>query len=88
MPRFSVWNTRRGPLRIGWGAPARRDVDLPYRVYAALPGATSRSPTRSVIRAWRKRTVDGVFASIGRVLVAFARFPRITKANVGAMDPL
>jgi Kdo2-lipid IVA lauroyltransferase/acyltransferase len=32
--------------------------------------------------AWRERTVDGVFASIGRVLVAFARFPQITKANV------
>jgi len=32
--------------------------------------------------AWRDRTVDGVFASIGRLLVAFARFPRITKANV------
>jgi KDO2-lipid IV(A) lauroyltransferase len=31
---------------------------------------------------WRKLTIDGVFASIGRVLVAFARFPQITKANV------
>jgi KDO2-lipid IV(A) lauroyltransferase len=32
--------------------------------------------------AWRSQTVDGVFASIGRVLVAFARMPEITKANV------
>ena len=32
--------------------------------------------------AWRNRTVDGVFESIGRLLVAFARFPQITKANV------
>ena len=32
--------------------------------------------------AWRRRTVDGVFESIGRLLVAFARFPGITKANV------
>ena len=32
--------------------------------------------------AWRRRTVDGVFASIGRLLVAFARMPRITKKNV------
>ena len=31
---------------------------------------------------WRRRTVDGVFASIGRLLVAFARLPQITKANV------
>ena len=33
--------------------------------------------------AWRRHTIDGVFASIGRLLVAFARFPEITKANVG-----
>jgi KDO2-lipid IV(A) lauroyltransferase len=32
--------------------------------------------------AWRNRTIDGVFESIGRMLVAFARFPEITKANV------
>jgi Kdo2-lipid IVA lauroyltransferase/acyltransferase len=32
--------------------------------------------------AWRKRTADGVFASIGRLLAGFARLPRITKANV------
>jgi len=32
--------------------------------------------------AWRRQIIDGVFASIGRLLVAFARFPQITKANV------
>jgi KDO2-lipid IV(A) lauroyltransferase len=32
--------------------------------------------------AWRRRTIDGVFGSVGRLLVAFARMPRITKANV------
>lgn len=31
---------------------------------------------------WFSRTTDGVFASIGRLLVAFARFPQITKGNV------
>jgi Kdo2-lipid IVA lauroyltransferase/acyltransferase len=31
---------------------------------------------------WRRRTIDGVFASVGRLLVSFARFPQITKANV------
>ncbi|MDP9055212.1 MAG: lysophospholipid acyltransferase family protein [Acidobacteriota bacterium] len=30
---------------------------------------------------WRAQTIDGVFASIGRLLVSFARFPGITKAN-------
>jgi KDO2-lipid IV(A) lauroyltransferase len=33
--------------------------------------------------AWRRRTVDDVFASVGRLLVAFARLPRITRENVG-----
>lgn len=31
---------------------------------------------------WRKRIVDGVFASIGRVLTATARFPEINAGNV------
>jgi KDO2-lipid IV(A) lauroyltransferase len=34
-------------------------------------------------KAWRQRTIDGVFASIGRLLVGFARLPHVTKANVG-----
>ena len=32
--------------------------------------------------AWRKKIVDGVFASIGRVLVALARFPQINRSSV------
>jgi KDO2-lipid IV(A) lauroyltransferase len=32
--------------------------------------------------AWRRKTVDGVYASIGRLLVAFARFPKIDRTNV------
>ena len=32
--------------------------------------------------AWRQRTIDGVFASIGRLLTALARFPRMNAANV------
>ncbi len=32
---------------------------------------------------WRRSTVDGVYQSIGRLIVAFARFPRINKSNVG-----
>jgi len=33
--------------------------------------------------AWRKQTLDGVYESIGRMIVAFARFPRINRSNVG-----
>ena len=32
--------------------------------------------------AWRARTIDQVYRSIGRLLVAFARFPGIDAANV------
>jgi len=32
--------------------------------------------------AWRRQTIDGIFRSIGRMLVAFARFPRINRTNV------
>ena len=38
-------------------------------------------PDRS--EAWRERTIDGIFASIGRMLCAFAKFPHIDKSNVG-----
>jgi Kdo2-lipid IVA lauroyltransferase/acyltransferase len=34
-------------------------------------------------RAWRRSVIDGVFASIGRLLVAMARFPQINRENVG-----
>jgi KDO2-lipid IV(A) lauroyltransferase len=33
--------------------------------------------------AWRRKTVDGIYTSIGRLLVAFARFPKIGKSEVG-----
>ena len=32
--------------------------------------------------AWRKTVIDGVYASIGHLLVALARFPQITRDNV------
>ena len=32
--------------------------------------------------------VDGVFRSIARLLVAFAKFPSIAKGNVRSLDPL
>ena len=33
--------------------------------------------------AWRKQIIRGVFASVGRLLVAFARLPHINHRNVG-----
>ena len=34
--------------------------------------------------AWRDQIVDEVFASVGRILVALARFPKIDRTNVSA----
>lgn len=33
-------------------------------------------------QAWRDRTVDGIFLSIGRMMTSFARFPEINRGNV------
>jgi len=33
---------------------------------------------------WRRSTIDGVYSSIGRLLVAFARFPGINTGNVAS----
>jgi KDO2-lipid IV(A) lauroyltransferase len=32
--------------------------------------------------AWRRKTVDGIYDSIARTLVAFARFPRLNRRNI------
>jgi KDO2-lipid IV(A) lauroyltransferase len=34
-------------------------------------------------KGWRRATIDGVYASIGRLLVSMARFPEINSGNVG-----
>lgn len=38
-------------------------------------------PERDAV--WRRKIVDGVYRSIGRLLVALARFPSIDRSNVG-----
>ena len=70
------------PLADWFGARCANALDLaiPRLRRIADGNLTFAYPDRDA--AWRRRTIDGVFASIGRLLVAFARFPRITKANV------
>src|SRR5580658_8390802 len=70
------------PLADWMGARCANVLDL------AIP-RLRRIADRNLSRAyadrdadWRRRTIDGVFASVGRLLVAFARLPRITNANV------
>jgi KDO2-lipid IV(A) lauroyltransferase len=56
------------------------DLVIPRLRRSAEINLTFAFPDRDA--AWRAKTIDGVFSSIGRLLVAFARFPRINKGNV------
>jgi KDO2-lipid IV(A) lauroyltransferase len=65
---------------LGAGCANVLDLAIPRLRRIADENLAFAYPDRDA--AWRSRTIDGVFASIGRLLVAFARLPRITKANV------
>ncbi len=65
---------------LGARSAALLDLAIPRLRRIAERNLRAAYPEKDA--AWRRRTTDGVFASIGRLLVAFAHFPRITKANV------
>lgn len=67
--------------RVGHASARLLDLAIPRLRQTAERNLSFAYPDRDA--AWHKRTIDGVFESIGRLLVAFARFPEITKANVG-----
>ena len=77
------WQWTPCPVANGWRGATPRLLDraLPRlrRVARAQPGAGSSGtePAR------HPRIIDGVFRSIARLLVTFARFPRIDRGNVG-----
>jgi len=57
------------------------DAAIPRLRRSARINLAFAFPDRDAV--WREKTIDGVFASIGRLLSAFAKFPRIDKSNVG-----
>jgi KDO2-lipid IV(A) lauroyltransferase len=65
---------------LGHGCARLLDALAPRLRQTAYSNLTFAYPGEDA--AWRRRTVDGVYRSIGRLLVAFARFPRIGKSNV------
>jgi KDO2-lipid IV(A) lauroyltransferase len=66
--------------RLG-GAYARLlDLVVPRLRQTAETNLSFAYPAKSA--AWRRQTIDGVYASIGRLLVAMARFPEINAGNV------
>src|SRR5579864_721697 len=57
------------------------DLALPRLRRVALANLTMALPNLS--REGHARIVDGVFRSIARILVTFARFPRMDRTNIG-----
>ena len=57
------------------------DIALPRLRRVALANLAMALPALS--RDEHVRLVDGVFRSIGRLLVIFARFPRLNRTNIG-----
>ena len=73
------------PLRVSnflaRGYVRALDLALP-RLRGVAMGNLAMALPQTVPRG-RTRIVDGVFRSIARLLVAFARFPRVDRANIG-----
>jgi KDO2-lipid IV(A) lauroyltransferase len=66
---------------LGSGCGRLLDVLVPRLRQTAYRNLEFAYPGQDA--AWRRRTVDGVYRSIGRLLVALARFPSIDRSNVG-----
>ncbi len=66
--------------RLGAGCAKLLDLTIPRLRRIADRNLRLAYPEND--ESWRGRTINGVFASVGRLLVAFARMPRITKSNV------
>ncbi len=67
--------------RVGLLCARLLDLAIPRLRRCANRNLELAYPDRDAV--WRKRTIDGVYASLGRLIVAFARFPRINRSNVG-----
>ena len=65
---------------IGGGAARLLDLALPRLRRVGLRNLEMAFPEWDAVAS--ARVIDGVFRSIGRVLTAFARFPRIRQENV------
>jgi KDO2-lipid IV(A) lauroyltransferase len=85
LARAVLWSLEATPRRIAdrLGTLYARVLDLvlPRLRRVAYVNLRFAYPDRD--DAWRRKTVDGVYASIGRLLVAFARFPKIGKSDIG-----
>lgn len=85
LARAILWSLGATPIllanRLGAFYARALDLLLPRLRRVAYVNLRFAYPDRD--DAWRRKTVDGVYVSIGRLLVAFARFPKIRKKEVG-----
>jgi Kdo2-lipid IVA lauroyltransferase/acyltransferase len=81
---FALLTLRRTPLaianRLGRGYAKLLDAALPRLRAAAMRNLEMALPEMGTDE--RARTVDGVYRSIGRVLVSFERFPDLNAKNI------
>src|SRR5262252_3925604 len=84
--RGIVWSLALAPLsvanRLARGYARVLDLAIPRLRRVALRNLSFALP--QLDRREQQRIVDGVFRSIARLLVGFARFPRIHRGNVRA----
>jgi Kdo2-lipid IVA lauroyltransferase/acyltransferase len=84
LARFAVatleWTPRRVADVLGHCYARLLDLALPRLRRVAMRNLELAYPKKTV--AERKRIADGVYRSIGRILVAFARFPSIDEDSV------
>ncbi len=82
--RFAVATLEWSPLRVanwlGHGYARLLDLALPRLRRVAMRNLQMVYPQKT--QAERKRIANGVYRSIGRILVAFARFPSIDEDSV------
>ena len=76
-----LWTPLPVARRLGFVYARLLDVAVPRLRRVARANLAFALPELDA--ADHARIVDGVFASIGRLLVTFARFPRIHRGNVG-----
>ena len=67
-------------LRAGYGVTRLLDLALPKLRKVAAVNLAMALPELSLTD--RRRIIDGVFRTVGRMLVALARFPDINRSNV------
>jgi Kdo2-lipid IVA lauroyltransferase/acyltransferase len=74
------WTPRSLASRLGYGYARLLDLALPRLRRVSMRNLAMAYPRKT--ERERKQIADGVFRSIGRLLVAFARFPSITEDTV------